>query len=147
MPQERHNPFPMPTPQEISQWQNATDPATAAARNVMVRNIHGLFRRPFLRGDCDSAPILQGVRDLTERCFALALAIQNSEPLLGETPIPIEVIEANAEMLAILEQVKESEYIHGQDDNGASAGGVPEAEGQGRPQVDAAGGQDSETIS
>ncbi len=62
MPQERENPYPFPTPEEIAQWASETDPATAAARQVMARNIEGLYRRPYLKGDSDHAPVLKGVR-------------------------------------------------------------------------------------
>lgn len=80
MPQERHNPFPMPTAEEVAEWQTNTDAATAAARNIIVRNIHGLYRRPYLRGDSDHAPILKGIRDLAE------VAIEALELLASDHP-------------------------------------------------------------
>lgn len=79
MPQERNNPYPMPTPEEMAEWATETDPATAAARYVVIRRIEGLFRRPYLRGDCDHAPVLKGVRDLTEACVALLDALETQE--------------------------------------------------------------------
>jgi len=67
MPQERENQYPYPT---------ATDAANApgdreikAARYVVARNIQGLFRRAYIMGESDSAPIVQGVHDLTKACY------------------------------------------------------------------------------
>lgn len=71
MPAEIPNPYPMPTDEEVKAWLAATDPATAAARLVMVNAIGGLFQRPYLRGDSDHAPILKGVRALTSICVRL----------------------------------------------------------------------------
>lgn len=73
MPQEREHGFPYPTAAEVDAAPG--DPATKAARNIMVRNITGIPRRAFLMGDNDAAPILQGVADLTAVCYAVIDAI------------------------------------------------------------------------
>lgn len=73
MPQERNNPYPYPTAEEVEAAPG--DPATKAARNIMVRHITGVPRRSFLMGDNDHAPVLQGVADLTRVCLAVIEAI------------------------------------------------------------------------
>lgn len=77
MPQERDSQYPMPTAAEVETMPG--DPATKAARNIMVRHIPGIPRGPYLRGQNDHAPILQGVRDLTSAVIT-ALDMIDREP-------------------------------------------------------------------
>lgn len=69
MPMERHHPYPFPTAEDVDAAPG--DRETKAARNIMVRHIEGLVRRPFLLGESDHSPIFKGVKDLTDLCFAL----------------------------------------------------------------------------
>lgn len=69
MPQERHHDYPFPTAADVEAATGGRE--IKAARNIMVRNIPGLIRRPYLMGDSDHAPILRGVADLTTACYAL----------------------------------------------------------------------------
>lgn len=80
---KRANPFPYPTAEDVAAAPG--DRETKAARNIMVRNIQGIPRAPFLRGDSDHAPILQGVKDLTTACYQVLDAFaeeSNAHPSL-----------------------------------------------------------------
>lgn len=100
MPQDRENPFPFPTAEEVEAAPG--DPAMKAARNVVTRHIPGIPRRGFLLGGNDTSPILQGVRDLTAAALALCDEI-DPEP---DAPVPHlsrEIQDRLAELRAILE--------------------------------------------
>lgn len=73
MPQERDSQYPYPTRAEVDAMPG--DRALKAARNIMVRNVTGVPRRPFLMGENDHAPILNGVKDLTEAVYEVLDAI------------------------------------------------------------------------
>lgn len=77
MPMERHHPYPFPTAEDVDAAPG--DRETKAARNIMVRHIEGLVRRPFLMGESDHAPILRGVKDLTQACYRLIDALDQME--------------------------------------------------------------------
>jgi hypothetical protein len=79
---KRSNPYPFPTAAEIEAAPG--DRETKAARNIMVRNVPGIPRRPFLLGDSDHAPILQGVKDLTTVCWAVIDAIHAEQDMSAE---------------------------------------------------------------
>lgn len=73
MPQERASQYPFPT---------ATDAANApgdredkAARNVVSRRIDGIPKGGYITGDCDHAPVVKGVRDLTAACYKVLDAL------------------------------------------------------------------------
>lgn len=69
LPQERQNVYPYPTATDVA---NAPgDRADKAARNIVSRRIDGIPKRGYIMGDCDHAPVVQGVRDLTEVCYDL----------------------------------------------------------------------------
>lgn len=75
MPQERHNPFPFPIASEVEAAPGTRE--EKAARNIIVRRITGIPRRGYLLGDCDSAPVLKGIVDLTTACYALLDALSD----------------------------------------------------------------------
>ncbi len=77
MPQERESQFPMVTAAEVEAAPG--DPATKAARNIMVRNIPGIPRRAYLIGSNDHAPIVQGLVVFTGAVIAL-LDLLDREP-------------------------------------------------------------------
>ena len=77
MPQERNNPYPFLSPEEI-----AAIPGTReqkAARFVAARHILGLFRNPYLKGECYHASILRGIADLSAAAFRMLDADPLSE--------------------------------------------------------------------
>lgn len=73
MPQERESQFKHLTRAEVEEMPG--DRATKAARNVMVRNVTGIPRKAFLTGENDHAPILKGVKDVTEAIYGVLDAI------------------------------------------------------------------------
>lgn len=64
MPQERSSQYPFPTATDALSAPG--DRADKAARNIVSRRIDGIPKRGYIMGDCDHAPIVQGVRDLAE---------------------------------------------------------------------------------
>ena len=69
MPQERDNPYPFPTAEEVEAAPGTRE--EKSARFVITRHIKGVPQRGYLLGDCDHAPIYRGVRDLTTAIWAL----------------------------------------------------------------------------
>jgi hypothetical protein len=93
MPQERHNPFPYPTAKDVEEAPGTRE--EKAARNIIVRHIPGVARRDYLLGNNDSAPILQGVRDLTSAVYQLLDQIDQPE-------VSAELRRAGAQVRSIL---------------------------------------------
>lgn len=73
MPQERDSQFPFPTAEEVEAAPG--DRAAKAARNIVSRRIDGIPKRAYVMGECDHAPVVQGVRDFAEEVYALIEAI------------------------------------------------------------------------
>lgn len=63
------NPYPYPTAAEVETFEGTRE--QKAARNIVSRHITGIPKRGYLKGDCDHAPVLKGVVDLTSACYAL----------------------------------------------------------------------------
>lgn len=106
MPQERDHPYPHPTAADVEAAPG--DRETKAARNIVSRHIPGIPKRGYMLGDSDSAPILQGVRDLTAETYKLVDLIDeaniNGKP--AELPTVEEwgkIIDQNAEIVALME--------------------------------------------
>lgn len=98
---KRANPYPYPTAEDV---RNAPgDRTIKAARNIISRRIDGIPKRAYVTGENDHAIILQGIHDLTTVCYKLIDAIDNTAPLHGDSPLPDAVIDANAELVAMLE--------------------------------------------
>lgn len=67
LPQERQNVYPYPTATDVA---NAPgDRADKAARNIVSRRIEGIPKRGYIMGECDHAPVVKGIRDLTEAIY------------------------------------------------------------------------------
>jgi hypothetical protein len=73
MPQDRDNPYPYPTAEDVANAPGGRE--IKAARNVVVRHIPGVPRRPYLVGENDHEPIMRGVADLTTLVYRLLDAI------------------------------------------------------------------------
>lgn len=67
MPQDRSNPIPFPTAEEVEAAPG--DRAIKAARNIVSRRIEGIPKRGYIMGECDHAPVVKGIRDLTEAIY------------------------------------------------------------------------------
>lgn len=78
MPAEKTNPYPYPTPADIAAAPGGRE--IKAARNILARRISGIPVRPYLMGQQDSAPVVQGVLDLTTICYRL---LDATDPLTG----------------------------------------------------------------
>lgn len=76
---KRANPYPYPTATEVEAAPGTRE--EKAARNVVTRYIKGIPSRGYLLGESDHAPIVKGVRDLTEACYALLDAAYAGEPV------------------------------------------------------------------
>lgn len=83
---KRANPFPHPTATDVERAPG--DRETKAARNIISRNITGIPKRGYMLGENDSAPILQGIKELTRVCYMLLDEIADSEcnGRLGDLP-------------------------------------------------------------
>lgn len=84
MPQDRNNPFPFPTAEEVEAAPG--DRAIKAARNIVSKRIDGIPKRGYVLGDCDHAPVVQGVRDFAEEVYVLL------DSLEGEMNPQIEIV-------------------------------------------------------
>lgn len=80
MPDEKKNPYPYPTPADIAAAPGGRE--IKGARNVLARRISGIPVRPYLMGQQDSAPVVQGVLDLTTICYRL---LDAADPLTGSS--------------------------------------------------------------
>jgi hypothetical protein len=73
MPQERNNPYPFPTAEEVEAAPG--DREIKAARNIASRRFDGIPKRGYVMGDCDHAVIVQGIHDLTTACYKVLDAL------------------------------------------------------------------------
>lgn len=69
MPQERHNPYPHPSEDEIRQAPG--EPAEKAARFIVTRDFHGISQRAFLLGENDHSPVMRSLRTFTPEVYRL----------------------------------------------------------------------------
>lgn len=74
MPQERSNPYPHATTEEVAAVGGSRE--LKAARNIAVRRFGGIPVRAFLLGENDHSPILNGISDLTDSVYQLTDAIK-----------------------------------------------------------------------
>lgn len=74
-----------------------------AARNIVSRRIDGIPKRGYIMGDCDSAPVIQGVADMTTAAYALLDAME-SLPYTEELPAAATVTLRMMELKAMMEE-------------------------------------------
>jgi len=80
----RRDPLPIPSAEEAESAPGSRE--IKAARNIVSRHIGGIPKRGYVMGDCDHAPILKGVADLTAMVYNL-LDHLDPEP---DAPSPLE---------------------------------------------------------
>jgi hypothetical protein len=107
MPQERENQYPHVTLEVWEAVKQGVPRELLAARVVMSNRITGIPHRPYLTGESDHAPVLQGIAEFTTLVYALVDAIDRARPLQGEGLPSAEqwerVIDANAEVVHFME--------------------------------------------
>ena len=69
MPQERHNPYPRPSVNEIHGAPG--ERAEKAARFIATREFHGIPQRAFILGDNDHSPVMRSLRTFTPEVYRL----------------------------------------------------------------------------
>jgi hypothetical protein len=84
LPQERSNPYPNATPEEVAETPGGR--GIKAARNIAVRRFGGIPVRAFLLGQNDHSPMLKGIEEFAEEVWVLL------DSLEGEINPQIEVV-------------------------------------------------------
>lgn len=79
MPQERESQSPAVTPEQWTEISKNTPRHVAAARLIVSSKVRGRIpHRPYLIGDCDHSPVLQGVADFTDAVYNLLDALDDN---------------------------------------------------------------------
>lgn len=99
MPQERENQYPNMTQAVWDEVRQGVPRHVAAARLVVSRKIAGIPHRPYLLGDSDHAPVVQGVAEFASKVYALLDALEDVDP---HSP----VAEAAGDVAAAMEEFK-----------------------------------------
>lgn len=74
MPQERSNPYPHATAEEVAAVGGSRQ--MKAARNIAVRRFGGIPVRAFLLGENDHSPMLNGIADFADAVYSLTDAVK-----------------------------------------------------------------------
>lgn len=77
MPQERENQSPVVTSEDWQAIKSQAPREVIAARVIMSNRVTGIPHRPYLTGQSDHAPVLQGVAAFCDKVWALVDMIDN----------------------------------------------------------------------
>lgn len=104
MPQERENQYPNMTYEEWDNIKASGIPReTLAARVIVANRVPGIPNRPYLKGESDHAPVLQGVATFAGAVYDLLDGLETEPSDVGHNP---EIMARVAAVRSMMEEPK-----------------------------------------
>ncbi|WLJ71166.1 hypothetical protein [Sphingomonas phage Carli] len=86
MPQERDSQYPVATAEEWESIKQGVPREMAAARLIVSRKVGGIPHRPYVTGQSDHAPVVQGVAEFAGAVYDLIDGLETEPSDVGHNP-------------------------------------------------------------